>query len=67
MSDTSSSSGGLGICGATFLVFLVLKLTEVIDWSWWWISAPLWAPISLFLVILVMVGIVTIVAKAIGD
>lgn len=25
-----------------FLVFLVLKLTAVIDWSWWWVTAPLW-------------------------
>lgn len=25
-----------------FFVFLVLKLTHVIDWSWWWITAPLW-------------------------
>lgn len=25
-----------------FLVFLVLKLTGEIDWSWWWITAPLW-------------------------
>jgi hypothetical protein len=25
-----------------FIVFLVLKLTEIIDWSWWWITAPLW-------------------------
>ena len=27
-----------------FLVFLVLKLTEVITWSWWWVTAPLWIP-----------------------
>lgn len=27
---------------ALFLVFLVLKLTSVIDWSWWWVTAPLW-------------------------
>lgn len=25
-----------------FLVFLVLKLTSVITWSWWWIFCPLW-------------------------
>ena len=30
-----------------FLVFLVLKLTAVIDWSWWWVTAPLWIPIAL--------------------
>lgn len=30
-----------------FVVFLVLKLTSVIDWSWWWVTAPLWGIIPL--------------------
>jgi hypothetical protein len=30
-----------------FLVFLVLKLTEVIAWSWWWVTAPLWIPFAI--------------------
>lgn len=30
-----------------FLVFLVLQLTDVINWSWWWVTAPLWGPIAL--------------------
>ena len=29
---------------ALFLVFLTLKLTGVIAWSWWWVTAPLWIP-----------------------
>ena len=33
-----------------FLIFLVLKLTNVIGWSWWWITAPLWIPAIIFLV-----------------
>lgn len=45
MSDnTTTSSGGIGLGGALFLVFLVLKLTDTIDWSWWWVTAPLWIP-----------------------
>jgi len=35
-----------------FLTFMVLKLTEVIDWSWWWITAPLWVPLALIALIL---------------
>ena len=31
-----------GISATTFIVFLVLKFCEVIDWSWLWITAPLW-------------------------
>jgi len=33
--------------GALFLVFLVLKLTGNIDWSWLWVTFPLWIPLAL--------------------
>ena len=35
-----------------FIVFLVLKLTGVITWSWWWVTAPLWIPWAIVGVIL---------------
>ena len=50
MANTSASSGGLGFTGLLFLVFLVLKLTKVIDWSWLWVCAPLWIPIVVILI-----------------
>jgi len=49
MSSSSSSSSGIGFCGLLGIVFITLKLLEKIDWSWWWVLAPLWAPISLVL------------------
>ena len=33
----------IGFLGALFLIFLTLKLTGYIVWSWWWVTAPLWA------------------------
>lgn len=48
MSD-HKTSGGIGLTGAVFLVFLTLKLLGAIDWSWWWVTAPLWVPASVFL------------------
>ena len=50
-----TSSNGLSFGAALFLVFLVLKLTHYIDWSWWWVTAPLWGPVALFLAILALV------------
>lgn len=41
-----------------FLVFLVLKLTEVIDWSWWWVTAPLWIPAIIVIPIIIVVFLV---------
>lgn len=57
MSETKKSItvGGTGFFNLLFLVFLVLKLTKVIDWSWWWITAPLWGPLAA-LVFLVIFG-----------
>jgi len=45
MSKESSVSSGIGLGGMVFLVFLVLKLTGtgmVANWSWWWVTCPLW-------------------------
>jgi len=56
MSNTSNSSNGLGIGTILFLIFMVLKLTNYIDWSWWWVTAPLWVPI----IILGIVGLIAI-------
>lgn len=54
MEDSGNNNyyGGIGFTGALFLVFLVLKLTNYIDWSWWWVTAPLWVPFALVVVIL---------------
>lgn len=49
MSQTTTKSGGVSFAGLLFLLFLGLKLTNQIDWSWWWVTAPLWAPLALVL------------------
>ena len=49
------STGGIGFNGALFITFLVLKLTNVINWSWWWITAPLWIPAGVVLVVSLLV------------
>lgn len=40
-------SGGVGLLGLLFLLFLGLKLGGIIQWSYWWITCPLWAPFAL--------------------
>jgi hypothetical protein len=58
--ENKSTSSGIGISGAVFIVFLVLKLTGHINWSWWWVTSPLWIPIVLVLVF----GIIYLIVKA---
>lgn len=61
MNSTNAKSSGIGMTGALFLIFLVLKLTNLIDWSWWWVFTPLWMPLALiaagFLLFLVIAKI----------
>ena len=47
MANEVKANGGIGFCGLLAIVFIVLKLTKVISWSWWWVLAPLWIPIVL--------------------
>jgi ABC-type antimicrobial peptide transport system permease subunit len=55
-----TSSNGIGFGTVLFLVFLVLKLTGNIDWSWWWVTSPLWIPIALGVVIISIIGFIAI-------
>ena len=55
----------IGIGTVLFIVFLVLKLTETIDWSWVWVTAPLWIPLVILLVIYLIVFVVVLIASLI--
>lgn len=48
---------GISLPSTLFIVFLVLKLTGVISWSWWWVFAPLWIP-TLLVAGIVLVGFI---------
>lgn len=58
-----SSTGGIGIPGALFIVFVVLKLTHVIDWSWWWIASPLWIGLLVLAALAVVLLIIALAVK----
>lgn len=57
MADGGNVSGGIGLPGALFITFLILKLCNVIDWSWWWVTAPLWIPVGLVIIIIALIVI----------
>ena len=40
-------SGGIGLSGLLTILFIGLKLTNVIQWSWLWVLAPLWIPVAI--------------------
>lgn len=53
--SSESSSGGIGFFGLLTILFIALKLCNVIDWSWWWVLSPLWIPIALAIVLAIFI------------
>lgn len=65
---------GLGLPAILFLIFLTLKLTDNIDWSWWWVTSPIWIPVGIlfgvFLIaftIFLIWGIILVIRGKSGD
>jgi fatty acid desaturase len=46
-----NNSKGLGLVSVLTIVFVVLKLVGVINWSWFWVLSPIWIDILIFVVI----------------
>lgn len=49
MSESSSSSSGIGVFGLLGVAFVVLKITGYITWSWWYVTLPFWGGLVLVL------------------
>lgn len=60
MADKEGSSGGSGIgfCGLLTIVFITLKLTGYINWSWLWVFSPLWVPVVALVVVVALVFLI---------
>ena len=59
----SKNTGGVGFLGLLTLLFIGLKLTGYIAWSWIWVLAPIWIPISIALLILSVVVLLVALGK----
>lgn len=57
MSDNSSSSSGIGFVGLLTIAFIVLKLTDYIDWSWWWVWSPVIIATAVFFIVVVPIAV----------
>ena len=67
---TSSASGGIGFVGLLTIVFIVLKLTGHITWSWVWVLSPFWISALLtgvVLLLVVMGALATVLLVALRD
>jgi hypothetical protein len=56
--SSKSSSSGMSLAGVLLVVFIVLKLIHVIDWSWWWVLSPLWIPLGIVVIVGIIVALI---------
>lgn len=60
MKNKTARNGGMGFISVLTLIFIVLKLTNNISWSWIWVLSPIWISIVLILIIF---GIILIAGR----
>ena len=57
VSRAKNSDAGLGLGSVLQVIFIVLKLCGLIDWSWWWVMSPTWISIGILIVGFVVIVI----------
>lgn len=55
--QTKTTISGPGFFTLLTVLFIGLKLTDYIDWSWWWVLSPLWIPVVILLIIILLVAV----------
>ena len=61
--NSSSSSSGIGFTGLLTVLFIGLKLTGHITWSWWWVLSPLWISVLIALLLIAVIAFLEILNK----
>ena len=60
---SSAAGGGLSILGVVEIVFIILKLLGVINWSWWIVLIPLWIDLGITLLVILFIIVAIIMAN----
>ena len=66
INNNSTVTTSFPIASILTIVFVVLKLTNVISWSWWWVVSPLWIPLGLIAILFVVVFVFLLIKAMIG-
>lgn len=59
----AAKSGGIGFVGLLTVLFIGLKLTGHIGWSWWWVLSPIWISTALVLSIILVAGSIAFIVS----
>ena len=62
-----ADSGGVDFIDALTLLFIGLKLTGTIDWSWWWVLSPMWISLAVAIGLAIVIYILEAVKDSIEE
>lgn len=60
----NNTDNGSNLTGVLLILFIVLKLTHNIDWSWWWVLSPLWIPVAMVMALMVLTALIVMIVEA---
>lgn len=60
---TAAAKSGMNFCDVLLIVFIVLKLCKIINWSWWWVLSPFWIPLGLAIIFVLILAIIKLITK----
>lgn len=53
----TNKTSGLGFLEVLLIIFIVLKLTKLISWSWFWVLSPIWIPLGIITILLIVISV----------
>lgn len=59
--SSEKTSGSIGFCGLLAIVFIALKLTGHITWSWLWVLSPIWIPPAVVIMVVIVIAVLLII------
>lgn len=62
--NNGAATGGIGFLGLLGILFIALKLTGVIDWSWWFVLLPIYGPAALVITFLLIAFLVIVISES---
>lgn len=64
MSEKSNgSSSSIGVVGLLGVAFVILKLCNVITWSWWWVTLPFWGGAAILLIVVLIFFLISVIYR----
>lgn len=61
--QNNNNNNGVGFVGLLTILFIGLKLTDTITWSWFWVLSPLWISCILAVIFIIVFCSVAAVSK----